>query len=114
MADGVDLLVGTTKGLFILSDTGGRGGWQVTGPFCDGMGINHVLGEGGSGTIWAAGGGGWFPAGVWRCQGGAWSLATQGFDENVQSVWSVARDGDRLLAGTRPAALYESRDGGES
>lgn len=114
MAGGVDLLVGTTKGLFILSDRGGRGGWQVTGPFCDGMGINHVLGEGGSGTIWAAGGGGWFPAGVWRRQGGAWSFATQGFEEGVQSVWSVARDGDRLLAGTKPAALYESRDGGES
>ena len=31
----VDILVGTTKGLFILEDRGGRR-FALTGPFCDG------------------------------------------------------------------------------
>lgn len=103
----VTLLCGTTKGLFLLH---GQDGWRVEGPFCEGMGINHALAEGD--RIWAAGGGGWYPAGVWRCRDGAWHLSSAGFDEGVQSVWSIARDGNRLLAGTKPAALYESRDEG--
>lgn len=112
MTQTADLLVGTTKGLFILRDTGARQGWQVTGPFCDGMGINHATNDPQTGDIWAVGGGGWFPATVWRCRDGVWSSSTAGFDTDVQSVWSILHDGDRLLAGTKPAALYESRDGG--
>jgi photosystem II stability/assembly factor-like uncharacterized protein len=105
--DHVTVLCGTTKGLFTLA---GGAEWRVEGPFCDGMGINHAIARGD--TIWAAGGGGWFPAGVWRRSEGVWSLSRDGFDESVQSVWSLALDGDRLLAGTKPAALYESRDDG--
>lgn len=112
MDEGTDILVGTTKGLFILKDRGNRSGWQVEGPFCDGMGINHAAGDPATGRIWAAGGGGWFPAGVWRREAGEWAFSTSGFEEGVQSVWSIVRDGERLLAGTKPAALYESRDGG--
>lgn len=114
MSDPVDILVGTTKGLFILKDRGNRQGWTVAGPFCDGMSINHACGDPRTGQIWAAGGGGWFPAGVWHCDGGTWTFSKDGFDETVQSVWSIVRDGDRLLAGTKPAALYESRDRGET
>lgn len=112
MSNSVDLLVGTTKGLFILEDCGDRSGWAVSGPFCDGMGINHAIGDPASGDIWAAGGGGWYPAGVWHRHAGTWAFSTDGFDDAVHSVWSVARDGNRLLAGTKPAALYESTDGG--
>lgn len=107
-----DILVGTTKGLFILTDKGGRSGWAVSGPFCDGMAINHACGDSTRDMVWAAGGGGWFPAGVWTRKAGQWSFSKEGFDESVQSVWSVIRDGDRLLAGTKPAQLYESRDDG--
>lgn len=112
MSQQTDILVGTTKGLFILKDKGGRSGWSVEGPFCDGMSINHACGKPETGQVWAAGGGGWFPAGVWRRVDGAWTFSKEGFEDGVQSVWSVIRDGDRLLAGTKPAALYESRDDG--
>ena len=105
----VTLLCGTTKGLFILT---GRQDWRVDGPFCDGMSINHAIAKGE--TIWAAGGGGWFAPGVWRRSDGLWTMSGDGFDEDVQSVWSLAFDGDRLLAGTKPAALYESRDDGQT
>lgn len=104
-----DLLVGTSKGLFILRADDAR---RVEGPLCDGMGINHAIGHGNQ--IWAAGGGGWHKPGVWRCRGGEWALSQAGFAPEVQSVWSLARDGGRLLAGTKPAALYESHDAGET
>lgn len=108
----VDLLVGTTKGLFVLHDEGGRSGWRLEGPLCDGSPVNHAIGCAKTGRIWAAGGGGWNPAGVWRREDGAWSFSQEGFDPAVQSVWSLAQDGARLLAGTKPAMLFASSDGG--
>ena len=112
MGVSVDVLVGTTKGLFILHDKGGRSGWTVSGPHCDGMAINHGCGDAATGRLWAAGGGGWFPAGVWRRLGGEWAFPKGGFEGGVRGVWCGGRDGARLLAGTKPAALYESRDEG--
>lgn len=55
--DQIDLLVGTTKGLFILEGAPGRAAWRVTGPFCDGWPINHVVGDAATGRLWAGGGG---------------------------------------------------------
>ncbi|MGL4319476.1 MAG: exo-alpha-sialidase [Paracoccaceae bacterium] len=102
-----DLLIGTTKGLFIIEN---RDGWQVSGPFCDGAGINHAIGTP-EGEIWAGGGNSWVGVGVWHRKNGAWSAATGQFDV-ADSIWSLARNKDRLLAGTRPATLWESRDDG--
>ena len=99
-----DILVGTTKGLFIL-----EGGQRLTGPFCDGWPINHAVGQGG--TALAAGGGKWFGCGVWRRDRGEWAVS-QGPFEGAEQIWSVCFDGDRVLAGSKPAYLYESRDGG--
>ena len=47
------VLVGTTKGAFLLSGTPEGDGWSVAGPFCDGWPINHVIGDPETGTIWA-------------------------------------------------------------
>jgi hypothetical protein len=104
-----DILAGTTKGLFILREDGA--GHRVTGPFCDGWPINHAIGDPVTGEILAGGGSGWHGAGIWRRRGSDWTVATGPFGEATQ-VWSVARDGDRLLAGMKPASLWESRDGG--
>jgi hypothetical protein len=103
-----DLLIGTTKGLFILES---RNGWQVSGPHCDGAPINHAIGK--NGEIWAGGGNGWVGVGVWHRKDGQWSAATGGFAE-ADSIWSLARHEGRLLAGTRPATLWESHDDGAS
>ena len=59
MADGVSVLVGTTKGAFVIEGDCGRGGWTVRGPYCDGWVINHVKGDAVSGTLWAGGGSEW-------------------------------------------------------
>ena len=112
----VKLLVGTTKGLFILHGNDARTQWQVEGPLCDGSPVNHAIGRADTGEVWAVGGGGWYPAGAWRRTQGEWSFSSQGFEKDVKSVWSVARDPvrNRLLAGTKPAELYASGDGGAS
>lgn len=139
MTDGLRILVGTTKGAFILHEAAG-GGWTVAGPFCDGWPVNHVIGDPGSGRIWAAGGSDWHGAGIWRSEdGGAtwqltrlakgqmddwaaedevfaamirWTPQDLPFSGAITQVWSLARAGDRLLAGTKPASLLASDDGG--
>ncbi|WP_126979536.1 WD40/YVTN/BNR-like repeat-containing protein [Frigidibacter oleivorans] len=138
MADGLRILVGTTKGAFILHEAGDD--WRVEGPFCEGWPINHVIGDPASGRIWAAGGSDWHGAGIWRSEdGGAtwqltrlargqmddwaaedevfaamirWTPQELPFSGAITQVWSLARAGDRLLAGTKPASLLASDDGG--
>ena len=71
------VLVGTTKGAFLLDGTEDRDAWSVAGPFCDGWPINHMAGDSESGALWAAGGNDWCGAGVWRSSdhGASWQLS---------------------------------------
>ncbi len=136
----ISLLVGTTKGAFLLDGDQDRNDWQVRGPFCDGWPINHVVGDPASGALWAGGGGEWHGAGVWRSldHGATWQLAklTSGMmddmareDENFArmigwidepppfaadfgDIWSLAYAHGRLFAGTKPASLLASNDQG--
>ena len=103
----MDILVGTTKGLFVLE----RAGWRLTGPFCDGWPINHAVGRGGE--ILAAGGSQWHGAGVWRRSAGGWTVSMGPF-EGAEQLWSLAFDRGRVLAGSKPTRLYESIDGGQT
>lgn len=143
MGGTVLVLLGTTKGVFVLDSDAERRNWQVRGPFCDGWSINHVIGDPASGTIWAAGGGEWTGAGVWRSDDGgatwalsklangkfdAWLTADPAFGAQigrqadppapftgkVDALWSLGMAGETLLAGAKPAALYASMDRGES
>ncbi len=70
------VLVGTTKGAFLLTSDPARQDWRCSAPMCDGWPINHIIGDPDSGMIWAAGGGDWHGAGVWRSadQGATWEL----------------------------------------
>lgn len=136
------ILLGTTKGVFIIDGDADRARWSVRGPYCDGWAINHVIGDPETGRIWAGGGGDWTGAGVWRSQDGGrnWSLAklTRGtmddwadrdpdfarmmpcaggaapFDTAFSQIWSLGLAGGALLAGTKPARLLRSTDGGET
>ena len=56
MKPAVRLLVGTTKGVFLLDSGPGRREWSVRGPCCEGWPINHAIGDVATGTLWAAGG----------------------------------------------------------
>lgn len=138
----VSLLVGTTKGAFILSADAGRDSWDVTGPHCDGWCINHMAGDPHSGTIWAGGGGAFYGAGVWRSEdrGRSWTLErlTRGqmddwaandpgfaemigwtdaplpFNNAFEQVWSLGFAHGKLYAGTKPATLLKSTDHGRT
>ena len=68
MSDVVAML-GTTKGTFLVRGRE-RAEWSVSGPFCNGWTINHVVADPESGTIWAGGGGDFTGAGVWRSEDG--------------------------------------------
>ena len=138
----IRLLVGTTKGAFVLDGDADRAAWRVRGPFCDGWPITHAVGDPATGTVWAGGGGEWPGAGVWRSADGGetWSLsklttgeidewarndpefaASMGWTEDIApfgdrfaQVWSLGRAGDLLYAGTKPASLLVSEDEGET
>lgn len=139
-SEGLTILVGTTKGAFLIDGGPDRSGWAVRGPFCDGWPINHAIADPETGTIWAGGGGDWSGAGVWRSDDGGescqvtrltrgtmddwaendpevaaligWSPAALPFGTDFAQVWSLGQAGGTLLAGTKPASLLSSRDGG--
>lgn len=136
------ILVGTTKGAFLVASGTGRQGWTVKGPFCDGWPINHVVGDPSTGTIWAGGGGDFHGAGVWRSEdsGATWQVAklTKGqiddwaakdpqlaammnwtdrplpFADQFSQIWSLGFAHGILYAGTKPARLLASRDRGQT
>lgn len=138
----VSLVVGTTKGAFLIHGDADRSDWDIRGPFCGGWPINHAIGDPVSGTIWAAGGGEWHGAGVWRSrdEGASWQLSKLAngqadswlaanpemaeqigmepaspapFTGQVDALWSLRLAGGTLYAGAKPAMLFASGDGGE-
>lgn len=138
----IRLMVGTTKGAFVIDGDADRGKWDVRGPYCDGWPVNHVIGDGATGTMWAGGGGEWSGAGVWRSDEGGetwkltkltsgqideWAAGDPGFAESIgwtdepapfgddfSQVWSLGRAGGKLYAGTKPATLLVSDDDGDT
>ncbi len=134
------VLVGTTKGAFLVTGQNGRDNWRVSGPFCDGWPINHVIGVGD--TLWAGGGGEWHGAGVWRSDdmGETWDVTrlTRGmmddwaandpdfaqtigwrdeplpFADAFAQIWSLGYAHGTLYAGTKPASLLASTDKGQT
>ncbi len=137
---GISILIGTTKGAFLLAGDGDRRDWRVRGPFCDGWPINHCVGDPATGTLWAGGGGDWHGAGIWRStdDGETWEVTrlTRGtmddwarndadfarmigwtdaplpFGDGFAQIWSLCHAHGTLYAGTKPASLLASRDGG--
>ena len=139
-SNGISILIGTTKGAFLLDGGSDRRGWTVRGPFCDGWAINHCIGDAATGTLWAGGGGDWHGAGIWRStdDGETWQVArlTRGtmddwarndpdfasmigwtdeplpFEDAFTQIWSLCHAHGLLYAGTKPASLLASQDGG--
>jgi hypothetical protein len=139
---GRTLLIGTTKGAFLLAGAAARCDWRTEGPFCEGWPINHVISDPDTGILWAGGGSEWTGAGVWRSddQGESWELVrlTRGvnddwaaqdpefakmigwtdaplpFTDQFQQIWSLHRVHGVLYAGTKPASLLRSVDDGRT
>jgi len=136
----VTILVGTTKGAFLIASDD-RSAWTLRGPLCDGWPINHVIGDPETGTLWAAGGGEFPGAGVFRSDDGGdtWTLSklANGMMDamladseemrsylkmepsppaphtgEVEVLWSLGRSNGTLYAGGKPGVLFASTDSG--
>jgi hypothetical protein len=125
----VVLLVGTTKGLFVLSSTAARSEWAIAGPWFRGEEISAAAFDcrGGRRRLLAgATSSHWGPS-VYRSDdlGTTWiepDPGTLAFPEHtgaaVARVWQLQPAGDAqpgvVYAGVEPAALFRSDDAGES
>jgi hypothetical protein len=137
MMSGVRVLVGTRKGAFILTADGDRTQWDVSGPHFGGWEIYHVKGSPADpNRLYTSQSSGWFGQVMQRSDdaGKTWYPVGNKFEyEGVagthqwydgtphpwefKRVWHVEpslTDPDMIYAGVEDAALFQSRDGGQS
>ena len=122
------LLVGTTKGAFILRSNAQRTRWEVGGPYFHGHSVYAMAydGRGGQHRIWASTQSYWGT--LLRSSddfGKSWTNpehATIRFPSDtgvsLKNIWQIAlgrpEEPDVLYCGVEPAALFETRDAGET
>jgi photosystem II stability/assembly factor-like uncharacterized protein len=113
------LLVGTTKGAFILDGDGDRRSWSMRGPLCDGWPIHDLNWDPATGSIYAGGGSPWYGPAVFRSNdlGATWTHSSEGLTygddgPKIPTVWNVTPAHGSLFAGVEPAGLFRSDDGG--
>ena len=134
---GVRVLVGTRKGAFILMSDEKRQKWQVCGPHFAGWEMYHLKGSSvDPDRIYASQSSGWFGQTMQRSDDGGhtWETVSNEFNYNgvpgthmwydgTQHPWQFARvwhlepspsEPDTVYAGVEDAALFRSRDGGQS
>ncbi len=125
----VHLLVGTVKGAFILRSDASRTTWSVDGPHFPGESVYALAYDerGGRRRTLAATRSFHWGSTVRTSDdhGATWSgperqsiRFPEESGESLVQIWQIkpgtAADPDRLWAGVEPAALFQSRDGGES
>jgi hypothetical protein len=115
------VLVGTRKGLFMLTGAGDRRDWELRGPFCEGWPIYHAVYDADSGAIFAAAASEWHGATVWRSAdlGETWEQSSEGltYGEDglkLSKISGLTVAHGRLLAGVENVGIFESRDGGSN
>jgi photosystem II stability/assembly factor-like uncharacterized protein len=119
------LLAGTKKGLFLLRSHD-RVQWELSGPFHSGREINHAIYDARNGLIYAAVNDAWFGCEIARSEdlGKSWRSAGRNpaFESEsgykLERIWHVEpgspSEPKLLYAGVAPAALFGSRDAGET
>jgi len=127
LADGdVVVMVGTMKGAFLVSSSPGRREWRIDGPHFRGETVYSMAFDQRNGRRRMLAGTRSFHWGAqvrWSDDDGAtWSSPErqnvrfpEGSDEALVNIWQIQPGADGVLyCGVEPAALFESRDGGES
>ncbi len=123
------LLVGTMKGAFLMRSSGARSRWEVGGPYFPGHSVYAMAYDGRAGRrrVWASTGSMHWGA-VLRSSddfGKSWTnpeSANVKFPvetgASLKQVWQIRpgrkSEPDTLYCGVEPAALFESRDAGET
>ena len=122
------LLVGTTKGAFILRSNAQRSRWEVGGPYFHGHNVYAMAfdGRGGQHRIWTS------TASYWGTLlrssddfGKSWTNPQQApirfpsdTGVSLKNIWQITlgrvEEPNVLYCGVEPAALFESRDAGET
>jgi len=115
-----ELLVGTKKGLFVLSGDE-PGSYRIATRAFAGDVVEYAIRDRRTGRYFASVTSGFYgprlmftddPAGEWQQASGI--AFAEGDDVSLERIWKV-KEGEaegQLWAGTDPAALWESRDGG--
>ncbi len=134
---GVRVLVGTRKGMFVLTSDGTREQWDIGGPLFGGWEIFHVKGSPADpNRIYASQHTGWFGQQIQRSNdaGKNWEPVGNKFEyegiagthqwyDGTPHPWEFARvwhlepsldDPDTVYAGVEDAALFRSPDGAQS
>ena len=122
------LLVGTTKGAFILRSNPQRNRWEVGGPYFHGHSVYSMAYDprGGQHRIWASSASYWGT--LLRSSddfGKSWTNPRQApirfppdTGLSLKNIWQIAlgrpEEPNVLYCGVEPAALFESRDAGET
>ncbi|MCI0400631.1 MAG: protein kinase [Gammaproteobacteria bacterium] len=122
------LLVGTTKGAFLLQSNAQRKRWKVGGPYFHGQAVYAMAYDGREGRrrMWAS------TQGVWGTQlrssddfGKSWTNPQEAAIRfpsesgvSLKNIWQISLgrpDEPKVLyCGVEPAALFETRDGGKT
>jgi len=133
----IRVLVGTRKGAFVLTADGKRDRWNVSGPHFAGWEIYHLKGSPADpNRVYASQSSGWFGQVIQRSNdgGATWEAVGNKFVYDGQPgthqwydgtphpwefkrVWHLepsATDPDDVYAGVEDAALFRTRDGGQS
>ncbi|HTM86640.1 MAG TPA: protein kinase [Terriglobales bacterium] len=122
------LMVGTIKGLFLLRSNRDRRRWEVAGPYFHGQSIYALAYDGRQGRhrLWAATHTFWGT--FLRSSDDFGKVWTNPAEANLKfpaetgavlnNIWQIclgrAEEPDVMYCGVEPAALFESRDGGET
>jgi photosystem II stability/assembly factor-like uncharacterized protein len=113
------LLVGTSKGAFILDGGADRASWSIRGPLCEGWPIHDLQWDPATRSIYAGGGSVWYGPAVFRSNdlGETWTHSSEGMTygddgPKIPTVWNVTPAHGSIFAGVEPAGLFRSDDGG--
>ena len=123
------LLVGTMKGAFVLRSDQGRGNWELGGPYFPGHAVYSMAYDkrAGRNRIWAAATSMHW-GGLLRSSddfGASWTNPEEanvkfpeGTETALRQIWQIVpgreAEPDTLYCGVEPAALFVSRDAGET
>jgi len=118
----VMVMVGTKRGVFLLTSDIDRKRWALRGPLGSaGWSYHHICWDPRTQSLYAAGNNAWYGPAVWasRDRGVSWTLSSEGITYGdpgpaIRQIWHLHAVGSSLLAGVDPAGLFKSDDDGQT